>query len=78
MGSCISWINVPLIYHKHICFTEGKPLTSPSTNLVMDPVRIVLAENVLARGKVLEFKAATMHEWEAAQREWEEKGAGRG
>ena len=38
-----------------------------------------MVPNVHARGLVLEFKAATTREWEALQREWEEKGAkGRG
>ena len=38
----------------------------------------ILAPNVRARGQLLEFKAATTREWEALQRQWEEKGAGRG
>ena len=44
----------------------------------MDPARIILAENVHARGLVLEFKAAATREWEAAERQWEEKAAAAG
>ena len=52
--------------------TDSKPLTSPQTNVEMDPAMITLAPNVHARGLVLEFKAAATREWEAAQREWEQ------
>jgi hypothetical protein len=60
--------------------TEGKPLSSPSTNLEFSAEMAILAPNVRARGQLLEFKAATTREWEALQREWEEAtgGAGRG
>ena len=37
-----------------------------------------MVPNVHAPGLLLEFKAATTREWEALQRQWEEKGAGRG
>jgi hypothetical protein len=33
---------------------------------------VILAPNVLARGQVLEFRAAATREWEAAQRQWEQ------
>ena len=58
---------------------EGKPLSSPSTNLEISAELAILAPNVRARGQVLEFKAATAREWEALQRQWEQAtGAGRG
>ena len=56
--------------------TEGKPLTSPSTNVEISAELAILAPNVYARGQVLEFKAATTREWEALQREWEEATTG--
>jgi hypothetical protein len=45
--------------------TEGKPLSSPSTNLEISAELAILAPSVHARGLALEFKAATTREWEA-------------
>ena len=60
----------------HMYPTDGKLLTSPQINLAIDPVMAILAPNVLARGQVLEFRAAATREWEAARREWEEQATG--
>ena len=65
----------PTITH----LTEGKPLSSPSTNLEISAEMAILAPNVLVRGQVLEFKAATTRGWKVLQQQWEQKGAeGRG
>ena len=58
--------------HQQHNLTEGKPLTSPSTNVEICAELTILAPNVYARGQVLEFKAATTRECEALRRQWEE------
>ncbi len=53
--------------------TGDKRLTSPSTNVeIEEGPQAVLVPNVLARGQVLEYKAAKKREWEAAERRWRE------
>ena len=44
---------------------------------MIDPVQAIVAPNVLARSQVLDFKAGSTREWEAAQRQWREA-VGRG
>ena len=57
--------------------TEGKPLTSPKTNLeAVSPEDARLVPNVHARGLVLEYEEAKTREWEAAERRWREAGVG--
>ena len=72
-------IDLPHTYptKTHI-LTEDKPLTSPSTNLGISAEMAILAPNVLVRGQVLEFKAATTREWKALQREWEQAAGAEG
>ena len=59
--------------------TVGKPVTSPKTNLVVQPKDVLLLPNVTVRSLVLEFKEATTREWEEAEQRWREQGGeGRG
>lgn len=52
--------------------TEGKPLTSPSTNLeITDPALAMLVPNVRARSQLITYRETKMREWEAVQRAWE-------
>jgi hypothetical protein len=61
----------PLIVHTYIRnTTETKPLTSPKTNLQLTLAQAVLAPNVMARGFLLDYKAAKKREWEAAEQQW--------
>ena len=52
--------------------TEGKPLTSPSTNLAIDPTLAILAPVELIRSQVLTYKEAKAREWEEQVRPWRE------
>ena len=56
--------------------TEGKPLTSPSTNLEIDPAQAILAANVMVRSFVLDFQQRATRDWEAAQQRWREQAGG--
>lgn len=51
----------------------GKPVTSPKTNLVVQPKDILLHPNVTVRSLLLEFKEATTREWEEAEQRWREQ-----
>ena len=59
-------LHINLITTQH-SQTDGKPLTSPSTNLEISAELAILAPNVHVRGQVLEFRAAATREWEAAR-----------
>ena len=54
--------------HRHTLTTPtgGKPLTSPGTNLMIQPDDARLVPNVLVRGQVLSYRERTAREWEAA------------
>ena len=52
--------------------TGGKPLISPKTNLVVEPARVILAENVALQAIVLDFKEQATREREALERRWQE------
>jgi hypothetical protein len=60
--------------HPNHLQAEDKPLTSPKTNLVIEPTQAILAPNVLVRGLVLEYKETKKREWEAAERQWRQAG----
>ena len=65
----------------HTTPTGSKPLTSPGTNLRIQPDDARLVPNVLARGQVLSYRERTAHEWEAAMARWreeQEQGVGEG
>ena len=65
-------------HHLKNTHTEGKPLTSPSTNLEIDPAQAILAANVMVRSFVLDFQQRATRDWEAAQQRWRKADRRRG
>ena len=54
--------------------TSGdKPLTSPVTNLEIDPTMPLLAPAVLVRSFVIAYKEGKARKWEAAMAQWREQ-----
>ncbi len=49
----------------------NKAVTSPKTNLRIDPNKIHLYPNVSIRSLAIEYKETKTREWEAAERRWQ-------
>lgn len=53
--------------------TGNKGVTSPKTNLKLDPKKAHVTENVTVRSLIIEYKEAKAREWEEAERRWREQ-----
>ena len=74
----ITYSRAAIEAHLAWCRENGKPLTSPSTNLVIDdPAHALVAPNVRARSHLITYKEAKAREWEAAMARWREATGGK-
>lgn len=64
----ITYSRASIQKHFDSCRTDGKPLTSPKTNIVIiEPVLEMLIPNVLVRSMVLEYKETKAKDFEATR-----------